>query len=181
MRMKATTIVLAAGLGIGAGTAAAAPAAAAGDKATKANAQTFLSKVAQANLAEVELGKLAAEKAESADIKQYGQKMVDDHGKANKEVHALADPKGLTLPTYVDAAHKAAKARLEKLSGEAFDRAFISQMVRDHQAAVALFRTQARSGKDPEVKAFAEKMLPDLEGHLKMAMDLSRQQRAASR
>ena len=181
MRMNATTIVLTAGLGMWAGTAAATPETAAGDKATKVNAQTFLSKVAQANLAEVELGKLAAEKAESAEIKQYGQKMVDDHGKANKEVQTLADQKGVTLPTYVDAAHKAAQARLEKLSGAAFDRAFMSQMVRDHQAAVALFRTQARSGKDPDVKAFAEKMLPDLEGHLKMALDLSRQQRAASR
>jgi putative membrane protein len=178
MRMNATTTVLAAGLCVWAGAAAAEAAA---SKAGKTDAQTFLSKAAQANVAEVELGKLAAERAQSADVKQYGQKMVDDHGKANKEVQDLADQKGLTLPTYIGAAHKAAKTRLEKLSGDAFDRAFMAQMVKDHQAAVALFRTQARSGKDPDVKAFAEKMLPDLEGHLKMAIDLNRQQRQASR
>ena len=178
MRMNSTTTVLTAGLNVWAGTAAVEAAA---SKAKKPDAQTFLSKAAQANVAEVELGKLAAERAQSADVKQYGQKMVDDHGKANKEVQDLADQKGLTLPTYIGAAHKAAKTRLEKLSGDAFDRAFMAQMVKDHQAAVTLFRTQARSGKDPDVKAFAEKMLPDLEGHLKMAIDLNRQQRQASR
>jgi putative membrane protein len=184
VRMNANVALLAAGLFVWGGLTAAQAAAAkksTAESAAKASAQNFLSKAAQANLAELELGRLAADKAENSDVKQFGQKMVDDHGKANKEVEALAGQKGVTLPTYIDAAHKAAKARLEKLSGSAFDRAFAAQMVKDHQAAVTLFRTQARSGKDPDVKAFAEKMLPDLEGHLKMAQDLNRQQRAASR
>lgn len=178
MRMNATIAAVGAGMCIGIGATAVA---AASKQASTASAQHFLSKATQANLAEVELGKLAAERGESAEVKQFGQKMVDDHGKANKEVESLASQKGVTLPTYVDAAHKAAKARLEKLSGQAFDRAFAAQMVKDHRAAVALFQTQARTGKDPDVKAFAEKMVPDLQGHLKMAMDLDRQGNRASR
>ena len=142
-------------------------------------AHTFLVKAAQANLAEVELGKLAAEKGQSDEVKRYGQHMVDDHGKASKELETLASQEGATLPTYTDKAHQAAKARLEKLSGEAFDKAFAQQMVKDHLLAVGRFRAQARSGRDPEVKAWAEKMLPNLEEHLKQARALTPQKGAS--
>jgi putative membrane protein len=180
MRMNVKITAVAAGLGLWAGAAAvdAAPAKKASSGAMSA-AHTFMTKAAQANMAEVELGKLGAEKGQKAEVKQYGQHMVDDHSKANKELQELASQEGATLPTYVDPTHKAAKARLEKLSGEAFDRAFAAQMVKDHQAAVAMFRTQARTGKDPEVKAWAEKTLPNLEEHLKQARALSGQNRAS--
>src|SRR6185503_21096011 len=117
----------------------------------------------------------------SEDVKRYGQHMVDDHSKANDELKDLAQKEGATLPSDTDQAHKAAKARIEKLSGQAFDRAFAQQMVKDHQAAVAMFRTQATTGKDPEVKAWAAKMLPNLEEHLKQARALTPTKAAASR
>lgn len=179
MRRNANVALLAAGLCVWGGIVAAQSAATKKAGASDSAAHAFMRKAAQANLAEVELGKLGADRGQDAGVKQYGQHMVDDHGKAAKELEELAQQEGATLPTYVAPAHKAAKERLEKLSGEAFDRAFAAQMVKDHQAAVALFRTQARTGKDPEVKAWAAKMLPNLEEHLKQAQALSREARAS--
>jgi putative membrane protein len=154
------------------GIAVAQAAAAKSKTASHPAAHTFMAKVTQANLAEVEMGKLGAERGQSADVKKFAQQMVDDHTKANQELQDLAQKEGATLPTYTDKAHQAAKARIEKLSGDAFDRAFAAQMVKDHQAAVTLFRTQARSGQDPEVKAWAAKTLPTIEEHLKEAQAL---------
>ena len=180
MRTNANAALLAAGLIVWGGIAAAQATAAKQPAPPGVTAaHNFMTKAAQANLAEVELGKLAAEKGESDAVKKYGQHMVDDHGKANQELQELAQKEGATLPTYTDKAHQASKTRLEKLSGTAFDKAYAQQMVKDHQLAVGLFRAQARSGRDPEVKAWAEKMLPNLEEHLKQARSLTTQERAS--
>jgi len=136
--------------------------------------QQWVMNVAKDGLAEVELGKLAAEKASSDQVKQFAQKMVDDHSKANDELKSIASSKNITLPTGPDAKAKATVEKLSKLSGEAFDRAFAKDMLSDHKKAVSAFRTESKSGKDPEVKAFAAKTLPTLEGHLKQAEDLNR-------
>jgi putative membrane protein len=179
MRTHTNAALLAASLLVWGGLSAAQAAATKSPAGTPSAAHSFMAKAAQANMAEVELGQLAASKAQSDDVKKYGQHMVDDHGKANQELKDLAQQEGATLPTYTDKAHQAAKARLEKLSGDAFDRAFAQQMVKDHQAAVAMFRTQANTGKDPEVKAWAAKMLPNLEDHLKQARTLTPQKAAS--
>ena len=182
MRVNARLTVIAAGLFVWGGLTAAQDAARPGAKSGAASNSAdhrFMTKAAQANLAEIEIGRLGAEKGQSAEVKKYGEHMVEDHGKAKQELEALAQQESATLPTYVDKPHQQAKARLDKLSGDAFDRAFAQQMVKDHQAAVALFRTQARTGRDPEVKAWAAKMLPNLEEHLKQAQALTAQQRAS--
>jgi len=136
--------------------------------------QHFVTDAAVGGMAEVELGKLAADKAANADVKKFGQRMADDHGKANDELKSLAQSKQITLPSATDAKHKATIERLSKLSGEAFDRAYVQEMLKDHQKDVAAFRTESKSGKDPEVKAWAGKTLPTLEEHLKMVQDLNR-------
>jgi len=136
--------------------------------------QHFVTDAAVGGMAEVELGKLAADKAANADVKKFGQRMADDHGKANDELKSLAQSRQITLPSAIDAKHKATIDRLSKLSGEAFDRAYVEEMLKDHQKDVAAFRTESKSGKDPEVKAWAGKMLPTLEEHLKMVQDLNR-------
>src|SRR3954464_917284 len=76
--------------------------------------KAFVMKAAEGGLAEVELGKLAADKASSNDVKQFGQMMVDDHSKANDQLKSVAQQKGITLPTDTDAKHKAEKDRLSK-------------------------------------------------------------------
>ena len=131
----------------------------------------WVTKVAQGGMAEVELGKLAQSNAANPAVKEFGQRMVEDHTKANEELSSIAAKKGVTVPASLDAKNQALKDRLSKLSGKDFDRAYMTEMVKDHKEDVAEFRKQANSERDPDVKAFAAKTLPTLEEHLKMAQD----------
>lgn len=135
--------------------------------------QHFIKKAAEGGLAEVELGKLATEKASSEDVKKFGQRMVDDHGKANDELKQLASSKGVEVPTSLSAKDKATKERLSKLSGEQFDKAYMNDMVKDHTQDVSEFKKESTSAKDPEVKNFASQTLPTLEDHLKQARSIA--------
>jgi putative membrane protein len=134
----------------------------------------FVTKAAQGGLAEVELGKLASDKASNEQVKQFGQKMVDDHGKANDQLKSLAQTKNIMLPTDLSPKDKALRDRLAKLSGPAFDRAYMRAMVTDHTKDVNEFRMESKSGADPDVKSWASNTLPTLETHLKMAEDANR-------
>ena len=129
----------------------------------------FMREAAEGGLAEVELGKLATEKASSEEVKKFGQRMVDDHSKANEELKQLASSKNVNLPNEVSAKDKMTKERLSKLSGESFDRAYMQDMVKDHKKDVADFSRESKSAKDTDVKQFASKTLPTLKDHLKEA------------
>jgi putative membrane protein len=146
-----------------------------GERMSKNEAATpdhaFAMAAANGGLAEVELGKLAADHASNADVKKFGQKMVDDHGKANDELSGILKQKGITVPTELKGKEKATYDRLSKLNGAAFDRAYMSTMVKDHETDVKEFEKESTSGKDAELKAFASKTLPTLQDHLKMARD----------
>jgi len=131
--------------------------------------QTFLKEAATGGLMEVELGRLATEKASSSEVKQFGQRMVDDHGKANQQLSTIAQQKNVQIPTELTGKAKADVDRLSKLSGEQFDRAYMQMMVRDHRKDVGDFRKQSTSAKDADLKSFASQTLPTLEEHLKMA------------
>jgi putative membrane protein len=135
----------------------------------QASDQKFVMEAAKGGMAEVELGKLAQDKASSDQVKNFGKRMVDDHSKANDELQTLAKNKNITLPSDLDPKDKALKDRLSKLSGAQFDRAYMSAMLRDHQKDVSEFKMESSNGKDPDVKAFASKTLPTLEDHLKLA------------
>ena len=130
--------------------------------------------MALANMAEVETGKLALSKSQNPEVKTYAQQMIDDHTKAMTEVQALAQQKGVTLPTELDPKHKAMSAKLEKLSGEAFDREYMkSAGVADHKATHAKLQKGSKGAKDPDVKALAAKLMPTVEQHLKAAQQMS--------
>ena len=129
----------------------------------------FILDAAQGGLAEVELGKLAAERAQNDDVKKFAQRMVDDHTKANDQLKKIADSKSIKLPTEVDTRDKALMQRLEKLNGAAFDRTYINAMVNDHVKDVSEFKREANAGRDPQVKSFAESTLPTLQEHLQQA------------
>jgi len=131
--------------------------------------QTFIHTAAMDGMAEVEHGRLAAQNALQDDVKQFGQRMVDDHSKAGDELKGLASKKNATLPTELDAKHKAMQDKLAKMKGADFDRAYMAHMVTAHQQAVALFEKESKGGTDAEVKAWAAKTLPTLQEHLKMA------------
>jgi len=134
-----------------------------------ASDKKFMRETAEGGLAEVQLGKLAAEKASSDDVKKFGQRMVDDHSKANEELKQIASSKGIDLPDQLTGKDKLLKERLSKLSGPSFDRVYMENMVKDHKKDVADFNRESTSAKDPEVKQFAAKTLPTLKDHLKEA------------
>ncbi len=144
----------------------------AGAKAATADA-LFMRTAAIDGLAEVEHGRLATQNAAAADVKQFAQRMVDDHSKAGEELKALAADKQVTLPTELDQKHRAMQDKLAKLKGGAFDKAYMSHMVMAHQQAVALFQGEARAGKDSDAKAWAAKTLPVLQEHYKLARDVN--------
>jgi len=123
-----------------------------------------------ANMAEVEAGKMAVSKSQSADVKAFAQQMIDDHSKALTEVQTLAQAKGVTLPTELDAKHKAMAAKLDKLSGDKFDKEYMKNAgVSDHKAVHAKLVSDEKAAKDADVKALAGKMKPTVEQHLKSA------------
>ncbi len=139
-----------------------------------ANDKLFVTKAAEGGLAEVQLGQLAADHASSDEVKKFGQRMVTDHGKATDELKTLAQQKNITLRTELDAKDKALHDRLAKLTGAAFDRAYMQHMLTDHRKDVNAFKHESTAGKDPDVKAWASKTLPTLEEHLKQAEDMAK-------
>ncbi len=140
----------------------------------------FLTQAAHGGMAEVELGKVAASKGPDEQVRQMGQKLVNDHTKANEQLMSVAQSKGVTLPSGLDKADQNKIDKLSKLSGKEFDKAFWKEVEKDHNKDIALFKKEAKSGKDPELKSFASQMIPALEGHLKMAKEMSTGSHSAS-
>jgi putative membrane protein len=133
----------------------------------------FIDEAAAGGMAEVEEGQLAQQKASSNDVRQFASQMVTDHTQANDELKQIAQSKGITPPSHPTRAERRAEDGLKKLSGAEFDRHYAREQVQDHQKTVALFRKQADSGQDAQLKAFAQKYLPILQRHLDMAQSLS--------
>ena len=144
----------------------------AGMIATSSKDSNFLMDAAMAGLIEVELGRMATTQGSSDAVKQFGQRMVDDHTNANTELKQLASSKGATLPTAIDDKHQKDISKLSKLSGADFDKAYSKQMLSDHNKAVSLFEKESTKGTDADLKAFAAKTLPALQEHLQMAKSL---------
>jgi len=129
--------------------------------------------LAQANMAEVDAGKMALEKSQNADVKKFAQHMVDDHTKALGEVQALATAKNVTLPDGAGPVAKTKATALKALSGNLFDKEYAKHAgVGDHENTVKLLQKIQKEGKDSDLKALAGKMLPTVEHHLDMAKQL---------
>lgn len=145
-----------------------------------ASDKKFVRTAAEGGLAEVELGQLATQKASSDDVKKFGQRMVDDHSKANDQLKQVAASEGIQIPDKLSAKDQATKARLEKLSGEQFDKAYMRDMVKDHTQDVADFQRESTNGSDPQVKQFASQTLPILQSHLQEAQQIAPTTKSAS-
>jgi putative membrane protein len=134
----------------------------------------FVMEAAKGGMMEVAKGKVAAQKASRDDVKKFAQQMVDDHTKAGDELKTIASGKNITLPPdQPSAKDQAMLDKMSKMEGAAFDQAYIADQVKDHEKTIALFEKEARSGKDAELKAFAEKTLPTLKDHLTAVRALS--------
>jgi putative membrane protein len=128
----------------------------------------FATAAAMGGMEEVEMGRLAAQKGASDEVRQFGQRMVDDHSKANQELMQIASSKGMTLPTALDPKHQADMQKMSALSGEAFDKEYVKMMVKDHKKDVGEFQKESTRGTDADIKGFATRTLPTLQEHLQM-------------
>jgi putative membrane protein len=140
---------------------------------TKSSAdENFAKKAAQGGMAEVKLGQLAEQKGSSPEVKNFGRRMVQDHSKANNELKDVTSKENIPLPNEMDKSDQATYDRLSKLSGDAFDRAYARDMVKDHSKDVSEFQKEAKNGKDESIKNFAAQTLPTLQNHLDQARQM---------
>jgi putative membrane protein len=130
------------------------------------DSQDFVKRAAQSNFAEIKVSQVAQSKAQSPEVKQFAQQMIDDHTQANSELAQLAKTKNLKVPEDADVMHKAALKMLQGKSGESFDTAYMKQMNKDHQKTIELFQAAATAPQvDKDLQAFASKVLPKLQQH----------------
>jgi putative membrane protein len=132
--------------------------------------RNFVNNAAVANIAEVKLGQLAATKANSQAVKDFGQHMVMEHTTALNELRDIADDyRNGDLPEEMDQQHKQMEQQLMNLSGYSFDSLYMASQVTDHQATKMLFETEVSGGTEARVKAYATKYLPHITAHLQKA------------
>ena len=135
----------------------------------------FAAEAAQGGLMEVRLGELAQQQAKSTEVKDFGQRMVDDHGQANDKLTQIAEQKGIELPQDLSEDAQATYEELQQKSGAEFDESYMDGMVGDHEDAVAAFEDYVENAKDPELRSFAEETLPTLKEHLEQAKQTQEQ------
>jgi putative membrane protein len=134
--------------------------------------KSFVMKAAQGGMLEVQTGQLAQSQATSQDVKDFGSKMVEDHGKANDELKGIASSKGIEIPSSLDAKHQKMVDDLKAKSGKDFDDAYLALMTKAHSMDDKLFMKEASSGKDADLKAFADKTDKTIKMHISMLNDV---------
>ena len=134
-------------------------------KAT-ASEKMFIKKAADGGMTEVELGKLAAEKGGSSDVKDFGNQMVKDHSKINDDLKEVAGKMNVTVPGKLSAKHHATIEKMSGMSGADFDKAYVPAMVKDHEMDIAEFERADKMVKNPDLKKFIEDSIPMMKDHL---------------
>jgi putative membrane protein len=145
------------------------------ESAAKNSDMVFAKSAAAGGLAEVQGGQLALKNAQSDQVKQFAQKMIDDHTKANDDLKQVAEKNNLTLPTEPTAKDQAEMKKLEGLQGAAFDKAYMAHMVKDHTKDSKEFHKEADTGKNQDLKDFAQKYASVIDQHLQLAKDVNSQ------
>ncbi len=135
--------------------------------------QAFVKKALEGGTAEVQLGQLAQQKSQSEDVKQFGQKMVEDHTRLGDQMKPIAQQLGVKEPKGPSKKDKQLMAKLEGLSGEQFDQAYIQAMVKDHKQDLKEFENEAQNGQDPNVKQAAQQGAGVISQHLQMIQQIA--------
>lgn len=128
----------------------------------------FLQDAAAGAMLQAELGRMAAQKGTTEQVRQFGRRIADDQSQTAEQLKSIAQSKGVPLPDSLDTKHRKEVERLQKLSGVQFDQAYMKLMLEDHQRDIRDFRKTAQQGSDPNVKSFASSSLPRLHDHLAM-------------
>ena len=135
----------------------------------------FVKEAAVGGMLEVELGKLAQQKASSKSVKDFGQRMVTDHGKANSKLKTLATEKSIDIPATLPAKEQEEIDQLAELSGQEFDQQYINMMVEDHHKDIDAFENASKEVQDTAIRNFASSTLPVLKEHLQIVNDINQQ------
>lgn len=135
----------------------------------------FLHKASEGGMAEVQFGQLAAQKGNSSEVKQFGQKMVEDHTKLNEQMRPIAASLGVTPPKHLNKADQAEYEKLNGLSGDAFDQEYITDMVKDHRKDLHEFRNEESATSNPDLKAAVAQAEQVISQHLSMIQGIAQQ------
>ncbi len=133
----------------------------------------FVKHSAASGMAEVKVAGLGVQKSDSKEVKAFAEMLVTDHTQANADLKKLASTKGVELSAVIEPKHATTFQALEKFSGPEFDKQFLADIISDHKACVSSFEEASKNGKDSDVKAYADKMIPTLKSHLEKAVELS--------
>jgi len=136
--------------------------------------QAFVRMAADANMTEAHEGQMAEDRAASQGVKDFAQKLIQDHSNAYGKLLDLAQKNGESIPRGIDARRNPEIAQLSKLKGNAFDSRFIQDEVRDHEKTIAAFRNEAEHGQNADLKSYANEELSTLRDHLKIAQQLEK-------
>ncbi|MEW6161293.1 MAG: DUF4142 domain-containing protein [Verrucomicrobiota bacterium] len=135
--------------------------------------EKFIKEAAKGGMKEVQMGQLGVDKAQNPQVKEFAQRLVQDHSKANQELKQIAQKKGIELPSETEHKDKDHEAKWSDKSGAEFDNAFVKHMIKDHKKDIQKFEKAAAECEDQELKAFAQKTLPTLRQHLQTAQNLA--------
>jgi putative membrane protein len=138
------------------------------------NDRKFVRSALEGGIVELELGLIAVQRADSADVKQFGQKMIEDHTKMGDQMRDIARAEGISAPSATTAKGKALESKLKALSGPSFDKAYIAAMVKDHREDLNAFNREANNGNDTAIKDAASRYAQAIGEHLELAKQLAR-------
>jgi putative membrane protein len=145
------------------------------DGGTQMQDKMFLQKASEGGMAEVQLGQLAAQKGSSAEVKQFGQKMVEDHTRLNEQMKPIADALGVNAPKHLNKVDQAEYDKLSSLSGDAFDQEYITDMVKDHRKDLHEFRREETATSNPDLKQAVGQAEQVISQHLSMIQGIAQQ------
>lgn len=134
--------------------------------------RTFAMNAAAGNMLETRLGDLAVQQGQSQAVTDFGQRMIQDHGAANKQLVGILEAYQVTPPADLPQEHQAKVDELSGLQGQEFDQAYAVMMVEEHQKDIEAYQQQIEQGQNPELQAYAQQTLPILQEHLQMAQNL---------
>lgn len=140
----------------------------------------FVSKAMQGGLAQIQLGQLTLQKSDNQQVKQFAQRMIDDHTKLNDQMKPVAQQLGVSVPDQISKGDRKTIAKLQALSGSAYDQAYIKDMVKDHKQDLSAFQMEASSGQDQTVRDAANQGSKVIAQHLQLAQQLAKDQNVAS-
>jgi len=141
---------------------------------SKIDDRQFARDAAITGLSNVELDKLAAEKASSEAVRQFGKQLLEDQTKTNDQLKQVANQQNISTPDALDSKRKSVIDKVAKLSGPEFDKAFLKQQLKEQEAQVRNFSDEAQRGTDPNIKTFAAGTLRNLQQQLAATKNLNK-------